>query len=103
MTICNLPQAEIRLNLQAHINRNQLKEAIAEQYPLVKLSDQELENLLTNCLEGSFSDRLPEDIDWRIQKDPYFESFKEKLAEAQLDAEEQLSDAEELYQIPLAA
>jgi hypothetical protein len=103
MTICNLPKAEIKLNILAYINRKELKEAIAEQYPLVKFSDRELDELLIKCLEGSFSDRIPEDIDWRIQKDPYFESFKEKLAEAQLDAEELLDDSVELYQIPLAA
>jgi len=97
MTICNLPQAEIKLNIRAYINRNQLKQAIAQQYPLVKLSDRELDELLTNCLEGSFYDKLPEDIDWRIQKDPYFTSFKEKLEEAQQDAEELLED------LPLAA
>jgi len=88
MTICNLPQAEIRLNIRAYINRKELKEAIAEQYPLVKLSDRELEELLTKCLEDTFFKKLPEDIEWRIQKDPYFEPFKKKLAEAQLDAEE---------------
>ena len=99
MTICNLPQAEIKLNILAYINRKELKEAIAEQYPLVKLSDQELEDLLTKCLEGSFSDRIPEDIDWRIQKDPYFESFKEKLAEAQLDAEEQIEEDDNLIEL----
>jgi hypothetical protein len=103
MTICNLPQAEIKLNIRAYINRNHLKEAIATQYPLVKLSDRELDELLIKCLEGSFHDKLPEDIDWRIQKDPYFQSFREKLAEAQLNAEELIDDSEELYQIPLAA
>jgi hypothetical protein len=103
MTICNLPQAEIKLNIRAYINRKELKEAIATQFPLVKLSDQELEELLTKHLEGSFYDKLPEDIDWRIQNDPYFTSFKEKLVEAQLDAEELIDDSVELYQIPFAA
>lgn len=103
MTIYNLPQPEIKLNIRAYINRNELKEAIATQYPLVRLSDRELDELLTKCLEGSFYDKLAEDIDWRIQKDPYFQSFKEKLAEAQLDAEEQIDDSVELCQIPLAA
>jgi hypothetical protein len=92
MTICNLPETEIKINVLAYINRSQLKEAIAEQYPLVKLSDRELEQLLTKCLEDTFFKKLPEDIDWRIQKDPYFEPFKKKLAEAQLDAEEEIEE-----------
>ena len=99
MTICNLPQAEIRLNIQANINRNELKEAIAEKYPLVKLSDRELEQLFTKCLEDSFYDKLPEDIDWRIDRDPYFASFKEKLAEAQLEAEEQIEEDDNLIEL----
>ena len=89
MTICDLPQAEIKLNIRAYINRRELKEAIAAQYPSVKLTDKEVEQLLTECLECSFHDKLPEDIKWRIQKDPYFNSFKERLSEAQMDAEEE--------------
>lgn len=92
MTICNLPETEIKINIRTYINRRELKEAIAEQYPLVKLSDRELEQLLTKCLEDTFFKALPEDIDWRIQKDPYFEPFKKKLAEAQQDAEEEIEE-----------
>jgi hypothetical protein len=82
---------KIRLFLQIEFEVEELRDAIANRFPLVELSDNALESLFVNNLQKRIYDRMPEDIGWRVKHDDYFRDFYVKLHDLQEDAEDQLA------------
>jgi hypothetical protein len=84
----------IKLSLKVEFKLEELREAISDRFPLVQLSDSEIEKLFVQNLQKRIYDIMPDDIDWRVKHDDYFRDFYVKLHDLQEDAEDQLAKQE---------
>jgi hypothetical protein len=84
----------IKLSLKVEFKLEELRDVVAERFPLVNLSDNALESLFVNNLQKRIYDRMPEDIGWRVKHDDYFRDFYVRLHDLQEEAEDQLAKEE---------
>lgn len=82
------------LNLRVEIPLDLLKDAVAELFPVVELSDSTLESLFVDKLQNRIYEKMPEDLEWRIKHDEYFKDLYDELKRRQEDTEEQIAREE---------
>jgi len=82
------------LNLRVEIPLDLLRDAIAELFPVVQLSDSTLEGLFVDRLQNRIYEKMPEDLGWRIKNDEYFKDLYNDLKRRQEDIEEEIAREE---------